>query len=387
MQRRKSRGRSRQLPLLLSVLALCFIGSRLLPLTRPILRSSLQSLAMTSVLSAQPQNSAALWREEMISLQDKLSVDIPVVEDFEENLPVSVEDITEEKEELPPVVEDKTEAAPSLVERADIPKEYQGPIIEESMSGQSKSAVPSYGAALIKNNTQFSDQEILDIIAQESKLSITTDGPQVLIYHTHATESFEPYDSDIYDTRNTWRSTNERENMVAVGDAIAAAIEAHGIQVIHDTTLHDYPSYNGSYERSAVTIQHYLEEYPSICVALDIHRDAIQREDTLVKPVTTINGQKVAQLMIVSGCDDGSLNIPTWQDNLRLGVRLQDQIESCYPGLCRPLFLTHRKYNQHLTHGSLLFEVGSHGNTLKEALLCGEMAGDAIGAYLAELLP
>ena len=95
MQRRKSRGRSRQLPLLLSVLALCFIGSRLLPLTRPILRSSLQSLAMTSVLSAQPQNSAALWREEMISLQDKLSVDIPVVEDFEENLPVSVEYITE----------------------------------------------------------------------------------------------------------------------------------------------------------------------------------------------------------------------------------------------------------------------------------------------------
>ena len=175
--------------------------------------------------------------------------------------------------------------------------------------------------------------------------------------------------------------------MIAVGDEIAAAIEAWGIQVIHDTTQHDYPSYNGSYERSAATIESYLEKNPSICVALDIHRDAIQREETLVKPVNVVNGQKVAQLMIIAGCDDdGSLNIPTWKDNLRFAARLQSQIETMYPGLCRPLYVTYRKYNQHLTNGSLLFEVGSHGNTLEEAKACGRMAGDAIGAYLAALL-
>ena len=255
------------------------------------------------------------------------------------------------------------------------------------MSGQAKAGFPSYGLGLIKNSTQLSDEEVSQIAQSAHELTISQSGPQVLIYHTHATESFEPYDSSVYDTRNTWRSTNSEENMIAVGNALCAAIEAHGIKVIHDTTLHDYPSYNGSYERSAATIESYLQQYPSICVALDIHRDAIQRENTLVKPVADIGGKKAAQLMIVVGCDsNGSLGIPTWKNNLRFGSRLQEQIEQLYPGLCRPLFLTYRKYNQHLTNASLLFEVGSHGNTLEEALYCAEMAGDAIGTYLAAQL-
>lgn len=390
MQHRRSPGRWQRIILLPLALLFFGLGGKIIPLIQPFLLSSLRSLAFLSATGAHPQQSVALWKEEVLSSQNIAAEDIPSVDVL--TLPNNEEQqiITEAKSPAEDSVESPSEEIPTLNKPAapvSIPEEYQGPIIEETMSGQAKTGFPTYGVGLIKNSSNLSDEEVSSIAAEEHDLSLGTEGPQVLIYHTHATESFEPYDSTVYDTRNTWRSTDSKENMIAVGNAIADAIEAHGIKVIHDDTLHDYPSYNGSYERSAVTIEDYLEQYPSICVALDIHRDAIQREDTLVKPVVTIDGKKAAQLMIIAGCDDsGSLGIPTWKDNLRFGVRLQDQIESMYPGLCRPLYFTYRKYNQHLTNASLLFEIGSHGNTLEEAIYCGEMAGDAIGAYLAAQL-
>ena len=246
-----------------------------------------------------------------------------------------------------------------------IPEEYQGPIIEEDMSVSDTTGYLSFGAGVIKNSTSLSDEEAQQYLEAENPVQIDSDGPQVLIMHTHATESFEPYDADTYDTRHTWRTTDNTQNIVAAGEVMAEAIRSYGIEVLHDETQHDYPSYNGSYERSAVTVQDYLEKYPSIKVVLDVHRDAVQRDTTLVKPVTEIDGRKAAQLMIIAGCDDGTMDMPNWSKNFRFAAGMQDAIESRYPSLTRPVFFCYRKYNQDLTTGSLLIEIGSHGNTLE----------------------
>lgn len=266
-----------------------------------------------------------------------------------------------------------------------IPEEYQGPIIEEDMSVNDTTGYLSFGAGVIKNSTSLSDEEAQQYLEAENPVQIDSDGPQVLIMHTHATESFEPYDADTYDTRHTWRTTDNTQNIVAAGEVMAEAIRSYGIEVLHDETQHDYPSYNGSYERSAVTVQDYLEKYPSIKVVLDVHRDAVQRDTTLVKPVTEIDGRKAAQLMIIAGCDDGTMDMPNWSKNFRFAAGMQDAIESRYPSLTRPVFFCYRKYNQDLTTGSLLIEIGSHGNTLEEVLYTAQLAGDAIGSYLQGL--
>ena len=266
-----------------------------------------------------------------------------------------------------------------------IPEEYQGPIIEEDMSVSDTTGYLSFGAGVIKNSTSLSDEEAQQYLEAENPVQIDSDGPQVLIMHTHATESFEPYDADTYDTRHTWRTTDNTQNIVAAGEVMAEAIRSYGIEVLHDETQHDYPSYNGSYERSAVTVQDYLEQYPSIKVVLDVHRDAVQRDTTLVKPVTEIDGRKAAQLMIIAGCDDGTMDMPNWSKNFRFAAGMQDAIESRYPSLTRPVFFCYRKYNQDLTTGSLLIEIGSHGNTLEEVLYTAQLAGDAIGSYLQGL--
>ena len=157
--------------------------------------------------------------------------------------------------------------------------------------------------------------------------------------------------------------------------------------MVHDITCHDYPSYNGSYDRSGETIQRNLEKYPGIQVAIDIHRDALGTSDARVKPTVMVNGRKAAQIMIVSGCDDdGTLGFPDWEYNLRLAVRCQQAVSDLYPSLARPLSFCPKKYNEHMTHGSILVEFGTDASTLDEVLYSGELFGKALVQTLLGLM-
>ncbi|MBQ8296430.1 MAG: stage II sporulation protein P [Ruminococcus sp.] len=212
-----------------------------------------------------------------------------------------------------------------------------------------------------------------------------TSEPQVLIYHTHTTESFEPYVRDFFDASFNYRTTDETKNMVMVGEEICKQLEAQGIGVIHAKDIHDYPSYNGSYARSRETITKILEQYPTIKVVLDIHRDAISNDNGAYQPVVDINGKEAAQIMIISGCDDGTLDMPNYMKNFHFASYLQQQLESDYPGFTRPILFDYRKYNQDLTTGSLLIEVGSHGNTLEQVQYSGQLIGSSLARALNSL--
>ena len=232
----------------------------------------------------------------------------------------------------------------------------------------------------VRNITSVSNEELLAESRLAPEFEIQRNGePQILIMHTHATESYEPYERDFYDSSFNSRTTDPSKNMIAVGNEIAEELEAAGIGVLHDTTLHDYPSYNGSYDRSRETVQKYLEEYPSIKIVLDVHRDAIERESgERIAPVAEIDGKNAAQIMIISGCDDGTMNMPDYMKNFRFASLLQNQLESDWSGLTRPVLFDYRKYNQDLTTGSILIEVGGHANSIDQALYSGELIGKSL---------
>lgn len=243
-----------------------------------------------------------------------------------------------------------------------------------------------FGDIFVKNATSVT-LDIESELAQEPAVSIKADGtPEVLIYHTHTTESYLLWEQDEFLSGTPTRSQDETQSVILVGDAIAAQLRAAGIGVIHDTTCHDYPAYNGAYDRSAVTMQKNLEKYPGIQVTLDIHRDAIGDNSVRKKPTVTIDGKKAAQIMILSGCDsDGSLGFPDWEQNLRLGLRVQQTLAESYPGLARPLNFCERLYNLNMTKGSLLVEFGTEVNTLDEALYSGELFGRSLAETLLAL--
>ena len=111
--------------------------------------------------------------------------------------------------------------------------------------------------------------------------------------------------------------------------------------MVHDVTVHDNPSYNGSYTRSEATIQKNLQQYPSIQVVLDIHRDALGNEESgKTKPVFVVDGKKAAQIMIVSGYNNSANKFPDWEYNMSFALKLQQAAENRYPGMTRPLNFT-----------------------------------------------
>ena len=271
-------------------------------------------------------------------------------------------------------------ASPSASSRYIAP-ENRGVILSQTFSAAESPIYIQFGQGKIKNSTNLTNIQAEEVLNTPCNIDITDlSEPTVLIYHTHATEAYEPFDADYFDKTYNWRSDDNDKNMVAVGTALAQKLEQAGIGVVHIEEQHDNPSYNGAYDKSAQTIREALEQYPSIRVILDIHRDAIQRDtDTIVKAVADIDGRKAAQLMIIAGCDDdGSLGMPQWKQNFRFSAALQDILETMYPGLCRPVFFCYRKYNMDLCPNGALIEIGSHGNTLEEAQYTAELLGNAL---------
>lgn len=241
------------------------------------------------------------------------------------------------------------------------------------------------GSAAFSNTSSVSNSEILKVLKQSPDIKLKKDAPQVLIYHTHSTESYEMQDLGYYISTSSARTTDEKKNMIRVGEEIVKQLEAAGIGVIHDRSLYDYPSYNGAYNRSAETVKKYLEKYPSITVTLDIHRDAIEQSGGVrVKPTAVINGKKAAQVMIIAGVDDGTMDFKNWKENMKFASALQRQMEGDFKGLTRAAMVCHRRYNMYLTKNSLLIEVGGHANTLDEAVYSGEMIGKSLVNVLKE---
>ena len=230
--------------------------------------------------------------------------------------------------------------------------------------------------------------EIAKELSLKPDINIVKDNsPRVLIVHTHTCESYMDKDQGFFYESFYPRTKDQRKSVVAVGDAIAERIKSSNIGVIHDTTYHDDPTYNGSYTRAADTIRKNLSENPSIQVVIDIHRDSLgNNESGKIKPTFRVNGRKAAQIMVISGCDlNGELGFPDWEYNLRLALRIQREAENMYPGMTRPMYFGEVKYNMNITHGSVLIEVGTDVNTLDEAIYSGSLLGDVLSKVLSDL--
>lgn len=244
----------------------------------------------------------------------------------------------------------------------------------------------SYSGVYLKNYTS-AKVDLKELLNKKINFKINKNSePQVLIMHTHTTESFMQTDENYYTEDFNSRSTNNNKNMVKIGGIIAKKLNDNGIKTLHDKTQHDYPEYTGSYNRAAKTINSYLKKYPSIKIVLDLHRDAISADGGKAKLVTEIGGKKAAQVMLVMGSQTGSIkDHPKWKENLSLAVKLQQTMEAKYPTLARPLMLMSKKYNQSLSTGSLLIEFGTDVNTLSEACYSAEMVGDSLVSLLNTL--
>lgn len=244
----------------------------------------------------------------------------------------------------------------------------------------------SSGTLYINNNTDAAVDIDAELSAPLSFKVTKDDTAQILIYHTHTTESFMTDEQSYYSNNDEPRSTDPSRNIVAVGEKIAEQLRNAGYTVIHDTTVHDYPGFTGSYSRSAETVNKVLSENPNIKIAIDVHRDSIASGDgAKVAPVVIVDGREAAQVMLVMGSETGNVSgYPNWRENLRLAIQLQQQMVNDYQYLARSILLRSAKYNQNLTAGSILIEMGSDANTFDQAIYSGELVGKSLAVMLDE---
>ena len=216
------------------------------------------------------------------------------------------------------------------------------------------------------------------LIQRPLNWDLTGEAPTVLIYHTHATESYTPQPGEKYQESSPYRTLSDQYNMVSIGDRVAGLLEAGGVKVIHDRQLHDYPDYNTSYNSSRASVQSYLAQYPSIQLVLDIHRDASGDNNNQMTTSATVDGEASAQIMLVAAIGTDSRPVPRWRENLAMGLKLQTQLERTAPGITRDVNLRASRFNQDLSTGAILVEIGAAGDTHEKAMRAAEVLAEAI---------
>lgn len=221
--------------------------------------------------------------------------------------------------------------------------------------------------------------DIAALLEMPLSLNLTAEAPTVLILHTHATESYTQTEDETYAETSQYRTLDTGYNLVSIGNRLESLLTDRGIGVIHAETLHDYPSYDGGYDNSRATAETVLAQEPGIQLILDLHRDAAV--DTYGNQFTTscrINGREAAQILFVVGAGH-----PNWQENMALAVKLTALLEKKYPGSTRGIIIRSYDFNQDLSGGALLVEMGAAGDTREKALVAAEALAEVI-AVLAQ---
>ena len=253
-------------------------------------------------------------------------------------------------------------------------------------------SLSSYGPGYINNATGYSPDisKLLEgTLGDDSGATLMTNSkaPLVLIVHTHGTEAYSQ-DGALYqeEGKEIGRSSDTSKNVVAVGKIISDILNQNGIPTAHCTVMHDSVQYKDSYARAEETIKRYLDEFPSIRLVIDLHRDSIVRSSgEIVRPVTEINGEAVAQVMCVVGSDWAGDSHDDWEKNLALALKLRELLNQEKGNLCRPVYLKGNTYNQEIAPYSLLLEVGSSGNSLEEACRSAEIIAEKLCVLIKTL--
>ena len=218
-----------------------------------------------------------------------------------------------------------------------------------------------YENVKIKNQTSYTltEEMMTPDIAIENK--------NIVLFHTHSCESYTSSEAHPYTPTGTFRTTDLNFTVTRVGTELEDQLKQYGYSVVHDTSYHDYPAYNGSYTRSLQTVENILRQTPSDII-IDLHRDAIGSRSDYAPIVKIGENDVAAQMMFVIGTNSGGLWHPNWNQNLKFAIKVQQKAEEMYPGLFKPIMLTTSRYNQHVGKYASIIEVGATGNTLEQCL-------------------
>lgn len=199
--------------------------------------------------------------------------------------------------------------------------------------------------------------------------------PLVFIYHSHNNESYIPE----LNGKNPNEIFSDTKNITLVGKELSKALKKKNINSIYDNTditgiLEERNlSFDDSYKVSREKLKETINEYKSIKMVIDIHRDSQRRAATTVK----IDGKDYARVIFVI-----SKSSKNYDENRHFAKLLHEKLEELYPGLSRGILEKNQKsqstYNQDLKDNSILLQIGGVENTLEESYRTADAFAEAI---------
>lgn len=249
-------------------------------------------------------------------------------------------------------------------------------------------AVFACGSACVHHVEAQKPSLVIEVIAegetaQMAAASAVDERPSVLIYHTHTWEAYEMTDDARYTPTETWRTKDDAHNMVRVGEELARELEARGFSVVHDQTDFEPPNLSAAYTRSLDMLKTRLDGGETYDYILDVHRDAYSGDWNGANCVTDESGARRAYVMLLVGKGTGTTGAgfderPDWPQNLALAEEITAAMNAALPGISRDVKIKTGRFNQHVSTGALLIEVGNNKNTLKEALASCPVIAEAL---------
>lgn len=276
-------------------------------------------------------------------LKMALDIELGVLSSVENEEKVVESQEEENKEETEEIKEAETGLNTEVIEN-NVPEKYTS----------------EYNGVKIRNETD------IKLTKEMLTPNVNVNTKNIVIYHTHTCESYTPTENYKYKASGNFRTLDINYSVARVGTELTKYMQHYGYNVIHDTTLYDYPSYSESYDRSLKAVAKILQENENTDVLFDIHRDAIG--DSSYAPTVKIGDDEAAQLMFVIGSNGGGSEHDNWNENLKLAIKIQEKANELYPGLFKPIILRNSRYNQQLAKGASIIEVGATGNTMEQCL-------------------
>lgn len=247
------------------------------------------------------------------------------------------------------------------------------------------------GAAGWRRSVQTPVPLVIEVIAEAeaggAQREKEEERPRVLLYHTHTWEAYEMTEEAQYTPTETWRTKDERHNVVRIGEELARCLEEQGFDVVHDRTAFEPPTLSSAYTRSLSMLEQRLAAGECYDYILDIHRDAYSGAYNGGNSMQ-FGGKQMAYVMMLVGKGTGATNSgfderPDWPKNLDLAQRITDSMNEQILGIARDVKIKTGRFNQHISTGTLLVEVGNNRNTLEEALAVCPVIACALGAVHA----
>lgn len=230
--------------------------------------------------------------------------------------------------------------------------------------------------------------EVMSPAAVEAQAENGAERPRVLLYHTHTWEAYEMTEDAQYTPTERWRTKDEHCNMVRVGEELSKCLTELGFEVVHDRTAFEPPTLSDAYTRSLAMLEKRLEAGEQYDFILDVHRDAYSGPYNGANSVRK-DGKSLAYVMMLVGKGTGTMNSgfaerPDWPKNLELAQRLTDSMNGQVNGVSRDVKIKTGRFNQHVSTGALLIEVGNNRNTLEEALAVCPVIAQALFEVYAQ---